>query len=389
MSPNMIERRIQQVTEYRGWARRASDQTDKSMGRQLREISELRKMGGQCGITDYYWFKMYDDSYQQGRGPADYLGWKLDQSINAALNTAFGQMGAEDKLTFYALGGVAGLPMAPVLAAYHPAEGITPYAGRHLRTVPEVAEFLKDPSIYPLFVKPSFSQQGFGARCLVGYRAEDDQLLELSGKTVPLAEVLRMMTVSVDPRFHKPQCGCLFQPMLKPAPEIRAFNQWSAICGARIVCLNGPDGVVPIRAVWKVAVQPNPVDNFNMGANGNLLADIDLETGELRRLIGGFWPHTQVMDKHPKTGQPLAGLRLPGWHQALDACRRAGPVFPLVQIQHWDFAFTDQGPVILELNGQGGTQIPQLHGAGLLTPVTREFLKTHGDVKHQPWIHAL
>jgi len=73
----------------------------------------------------------------------------------------------------------------------------------------------------------------------------------------------------------------------------------------------------------------------------------------------------------------------------LDACRRAGPVFPLMKIHHWDFALTDKGPVILELNDVGGTEIAQVHGRGLLTLQTRQFLKRHANANAHPWVKAL
>ena len=147
--------------------------------------------------------------------------------------------------------------------------------------------------------------------------------------------------------------------------------------------------MVPIRAIWKIATSPNHVDHFKQGKNGNLLADVDLATGEISRVIGGFWPNTQVLTRHPVSGKPANGLRLPDWDQILDACQRGGAVFPLMKIHHWDFALTDQGPVILELNDMGGTMIPQVHGRGLLTLQTRGFLKRHANTNAHPWVKAL
>ncbi|TAN82773.1 MAG: hypothetical protein EPN14_03630, partial [Gallionella sp.] len=137
------------------------------------------------------------------------------------------------------------------------------------------------------------------------------------------------------------------------------------------------------------AVPPNHLDNFSMGKYGNMMANVDLETGEVSRVIGGFWPKTEVFLKHPLTGQAFDGFRLPGWSKVLEACRHGGAVFPLMKIQHWDFALTDQGPFILELNDIGGTELPQVHGYGLLTGEVREFLKRHANMQAHPWVRAL
>ena len=174
-----------------------------------------------------------------------------------------------------------------------------------------------------------------------------------------------------------------------PAPEIMAITQWPAICGVRVICLNGPDEVKPIRAVWKIAVPPNHIDNFSLGKNGNLLADVDLATGQVDRVVSGFWPKTELLTHHPVSGQSLLGFCLPGWSKILDACKRAGPVFPLMRIHHWDFALTERGPMILELNDVGSTELAQIHGHGLMSQETREFFKRYGNMRDQPWIQEL
>ena len=60
-----------------------------------------------------------------------------------------------------------------------------------------------------------------------------------------------------------------------------------------------------------------------------------------------------------------------------------------MRIHHWDFALTDQGPMILELNDLGGTEIAQVHGHGLLTKETRGFLKRNANSQTHPWIGTL
>lgn len=161
---------------------------------------------------------------------------------------------------------------------------------------------------------------------------------------------------------------------------------WSALCGVRIVYLNSPEeGAIPVRAVWKIAIAPNHVDNFSLGKYGNLMANIDLDSGEISRTVNGFWPKARLLREHPVTGKVIEGFRLPGWEKVLDACQQGGRVFPLMRIQHWDFALTEQGPLILELNDLGGTEILQLHGRGLLAEATRAALKRHADTREHPW----
>jgi hypothetical protein len=388
-SDNWFRRRQSQLNDYREWAAIAKQQTGKSRSAQIREIRALKAAGGQCGATDYYWYRLYDDDYLMGRGRQDFLGWRLQPELSLALNSRNAVLPAWDKYVFMLMASAAGMPVAPIRACFHRAARISEALGRHLKSRAEVATFLRDPSIYPMFGKPAFSQQGYGSAYLAGYDPATDRLSLLDGKSMPLDDFLVRLDQSVDRRYHRPECGYLFQESLTLAPEIRAITNWPAICGVRIICLNAPEGATPIRAIWKVATPPNHVDNFSLGKHGNLLADVDLQSGEVSRMIGGFWPKTRIFTTHPNSGQPVEGFRLPGWDRVLDACKRGGHAFPLMKIHHWDFALTDRGPLVLELNDMGATEMVQVHGHGLLTPDTREFLKRHGDAKAHPWISAL
>lgn len=382
-----MKQRVEQLKEFHRWTTLAQEQTGKGLVTQLQEILALGNTGGRCGISDYYNYKLYDDSYLKGRGRKDFLGWKLHTEFSMALNPRSAVLPAWDKSVFTLIAGSAGLPVAPVLACFHSAAQISPILGRHLRNVEDLRAFFRDPEIYPLFGKPVYSQQSYGSACITGYDDQSDSLKFLNGETATVAEFSKRLVVSVDARYHKPECGYIFQQSFDQAPSLQAFTQWSAICGVRVICLNGPEGVVPIQAMWKVAVAPNHVDNFSSGKRGNLIANVDLKTGEVSRMVDHYWPDTHVFENHPVSGMPVEGLKLPYWERVLEICRLGGAVFPLMKIHHWDFALTKRGPLILELNDIGG--IAQLFGGGLLTEYTREFIKRHANQKTHPWVKAL
>ena len=382
-------RRTEQIAELATFAAAARAQTGKSALTQAREILKLRGAGGRCGVSDYYWYRLYDPGFQQGRGAPDFLGWRLQTEFCAALNPRAAVLPAWDKITFYTLAYAAGLPVAPVAATFSAAPRLSPVLGLHLASVEQAAHYLRAQASYPLFAKPSHSQQGVGAASIDSYDGESDSLRLQGGASLAVTDFLRRLTHSVDPRYHRPECGMLFQPRLSSAREIVALTQWPAVSGVRVTCLNGPDGVTPLRAVWKVAVPPNHVDNFSKGKYGNMLADVDLQTGEVSRLLTGFGPHHLPMTRHPLTGADLCGFKLPGWTRVLDACRLAGPVFPLLRLHGWDFVLTDTGPFMLELNDTIATEMLQVHGRGLLTSVCRGFLQSNHHGGKPDWVARL
>ena len=386
---SQVSRRVAQIREYKEWAAAVQLQTGKNLFTQIREIKALKGLGGQCGVSDYYWYKLYDRSHQKGRGAPDFLGWCLQEEFSLALNPRYGVLPAWDKLVFTQLAAASGLPVAPIRACFHRADRISELLGIHLKTKEAVGKFLRDPSIYPMFGKPAYSQQGIGGMYLVSYDPATDSLGQLKGGAIPVTDFLNRMDQTVDHRYHKPECGFIFQETFTLTPEMSSLTHWSALCGVRMMCLNGPEGVTPLRTFWKIAVPPNQVDNFSMGKYGNLLADVDPLTGEVSNMLGGFWPNTSILQKMPLSGKSIEGYRLPQWDKVLAACRLGGAVFPLMKIQHWDFVFTDSGPMILELNDIASTQAAQIHGHGLLTEVSREFLKRHANVSQHPWVKAL
>ena len=377
------------LATYRNWQRMATAQTGKSALQQCREILALKKLGGQCGISDYYWYRLYDSDYLHGRGAKDFLGWRLQAELSLALNPRNVVLPAWDKTVFMALADSVGLPVVPTIATYKASSRLPAVLGMHLRTTTETAAFLRNPSVFPLFGKPSYSQQGYGSAYLVRYDKDSDGLILLDGETIPVERFLKRLECPVDKRYHRPECGYLFQKPLRLAEPIERLTKWNAICGARVVCLNGPEGSTPIRAIWKITVPPNHVDNFSLGKYGNLLADIDPATGAISRVLGGLWPETQLLGEHPVSGEAFQGFRLPDWQLVLDACRALGELIPMMRIQHIDFAFTDEGFKVLEINDIGGTEIAQLHGHGLLPERMRSFLKQFGNRTSYPWIDTI
>lgn len=142
--------------------------------------------------------------------------------------------------------------------------------------------------------------------------------------------------------------------------------------------LSDDTGTRAFRAIWKVITGRNVTDNYDLGEAGNLLAAIEFDTGRIERVVRGFGVRQEQLSRHPDTGEALLGAILPDWRAALDMVTRAGRLFPMVPFQHWDIALTDSGPVVLEVNTTGGTNILQwASGRGLYDEEMRAFVARH------------
>ncbi len=381
--------KIERVHSILTQARLARKETGKSILLQLSDIRQLGRYPGQCGVSDYYDLRLYCDDYLSGNGREDFIGWRLENDFSLALNPRHSVLPAWDKCVFTQLADGAGLPTIPTVACLHPAQTISGIFGKHLKSRSDVQDFLSDPGNYPLFGKPAFSQQGIGAYYLAGYAADSRMVLLKSGEEINIDSFIDRLFTSIDPQYHRPESGYLFQRPLEMHQALQRLTGSDTISSLRVVCLNGHEGTFPIAAIWKIAVPPNTVDNFSRGKYGNLVADIDLQTGKIGPLIGQFWPGAQLLSIHPVSKLPVSDTVIPHWADVLSVCKEAGRIFPLMKVHHWDIAITAAGPRILELNDQGALAFLQLHGKGLLGPEVRSFVRNNTSATQFPWVARL
>ncbi len=153
-------------------------------------------------------------------------------------------------------------------------------------------------------------------------------------------------------KLRRESCGrpLLVQQRLENHPDL-AVTCGPTFATARIMTVVNESGrPEPVIAVFRMATGNAVVDNFH---RGGLAAGVDLKTGELGSAIG-LSPFSERTDIHPKTGLRFAGMRIPGWHQALRLAVRAHDAFPGRTVVGWDIGFTAVGPVVVEGNSSPG-----------------------------------
>ena len=109
---------------------------------------------------------------------------------------------------------------------------------------------------------------------------------------------------------------------------------------------------------------------------GGMAARIDLPTGELKTV--GADKQGNTFEKHPMTGTPIVGFRIPYWEEAKRMCLEAAQKVPQMRFVAWDVAITPDGPTFIEGNSFPSHAIPQFaahypDGIGIL-PRFREFI---------------
>lgn len=223
---------------------------------------------------------------------------------------------------------------------------------RHLTTAQATTEFLAASDRYPLFVKPDFGMHGAAAALILGTDATGGLRLG-DGSVIAIADYAEALL-----RRNAP---FLVQTAVVPHADIAAVTAGKLASNRLQVLVSGGE-VVFHRAVVRIPVGKAMVDNFDGGRTGNIVGDVDVETGRVRRVIAGTGRALRELDRHPDTGASFRDWTMPRWAEARELIGRAARLFPGLPIQAWDFGIGAAGPEILELNPRGQVKMIQLAG---------------------------
>ena len=114
--------------------------------------------------------------------------------------------------------------------------------------------------------------------------------------------------------------------------------------------------IVTIRAnnkprIWQTLIRTGRkgsiVDN---GASGGLFVLVDPDSGKL--ISGGANEKGEYYLEHPDSKIPFIGFQVPMWKEVCDFSLKMMECLPTIRCIGWDLAITDNGPVIIEANGQ-------------------------------------
>jgi hypothetical protein len=152
-----------------------------------------------------------------------------------------------------------------------------------------------------------------------------------------------------DPKYDR----FIFQQRLDNHDEILRLTDCPFLQTVRIASFLDSHGVAQLLyAEWKLIVGNHVSDNFMRGRNGNLMANIALDTGVLgpARMPAADGVGYVAVPLHPVTGLRIEGNVLPSWHEVRELVLRAASLFAPLRTIGWDVAITPTGAVIIEGN---------------------------------------
>jgi len=201
-----------------------------------------------------------------------------------------------------------------------------------------------------LFVKPAKSRGGQGAE-----RWDRVAPFVYSGPDGERLSASELLARLVDRSRRKP---LIIQPRMNPHPSITRFTA-GALPTARIVtCLNEQGEPEVMLSVFRMSIGRNrTVDNMHAGG---IAAAPDIPSGRLSRASDlGMASRLGWLSVHPDTGEQLEGRVVPRWEEAKSLATKAHRAFSDRVVIGWDIAVLEDGPILVEGNGNPDMDIIQ------------------------------
>ncbi|MEM9593579.1 MAG: sugar-transfer associated ATP-grasp domain-containing protein [Acidobacteriota bacterium] len=250
----------------------------------------------------------------------------------------------EDKAVFYAYCRGNGIRIPELYGVFHRAGGWST-EGPVLHGRGPWRELFEQELPPRFVVKPS---KGVYARGLRVLERKAGTFEDPTGETLTAEELHDAL--AADPDFGT----FVIQERLDNDPSIERLSGRRALQTVRAVTLVDDERREPqlLFACLKVIVGAGDSDNFDYGRSGNLLADIDLDSGRLRQVRGGHGSGFGLVthEVHPETGAKFADFVVPHWPRLRRLALEAAIKFLPLRTIGWDIAVTPSGPSIVEGN---------------------------------------
>jgi len=348
----------QDLGDLAAFLRAGVDASGYSLETLNRDIFMAVRSAGKISAREYFRYRMYKhDPEERRRFLSDRVHWKVHDLCNDAGVAAQ----VDDKLLAARLLEEAGHPTIPILAVLNPEDDDT-FGAVSVQNADALQDFLAAAE-FPLFAKPQDLLGSFGAMRIEGLDAE---VVHTNAGSVAIEDVLDIwlggLPYVVQPfvRNHS-----ALSDLADGLATIRTFN-----------LVEGDDVQTP-WVVLKLPAAGHVADNF--WREGNLVAAVDPDSGVLERIVRGVGPHQEVLERHPDSGAQLRGVQLPLWDEVVELNRACARSFGALTYQSLDIAVTDDGPLVVELNGGGSFDPAQVaSGRGFLTPEIDQFLQRRG-----------
>lgn len=281
--------------------------------------------------------------------PKEYIKKRELESLQALVNPKSARYLVDNKLKFFQRCQQHGLPTPAILGLVDSSEPDHSSDGVPLIRTPEhLLEIARLGGEGKYLFKPAHGFLGAGIK---RFELKDDRLIEDSGEKIEIKELLGNLL--------KQQSLFILQKYLLPHPKLRPIMPSGNLGTARVLTLNTDGEARVFTACFKIPTGDNATDNFHYGLTGNLVSDVDMDSGRLLKTFGSGPDKLGLVEEifiHPDSGEPLRGFNIPCWQELLETTVNGAKAFPELGTIGWDIALTEDGPCLIEGNARYGCE---------------------------------
>ena len=324
---------------------------------------KLRKKPGKLKFYEYLQYELYDQERWSKSEREEFVSAHIHWPLVSACNNHQWWALSEDKWLSACFLEQNSMPIPKTLAVYD--SGVRGYGETpKLTSASDLKSFLSDHASSPIFAKPIGGMWSAGVLRISGHT---DTHVILDGIEPQTYEELAETTLADTPYIFQ---ECLTQ---------HGFYDGITDATATVRCLNIIDenGLSVLHTLLKLPRQGNIADNI--WRPGNLLCNLDSETGEVLGIVSVKDGRRVELDALPDSDRAFIGETLPFWEEL----RKLNADVALLHAEnHYgstDIALTPDGPVVVEVNNSCAFELIQLGtGAGFLDARMTAFFRKHG-----------
>ncbi|MGX0878244.1 hypothetical protein ACSSV4_002941 [Roseovarius sp. MBR-154] len=327
------------------------------------DYRKLKRGRGKIRFYEYMLYELYDKKRWSDEDRSRFVSAHIHWPISNACNDTSWWAVTEDKWLSSSFLSRHGLPVPVIAAVFDQGPRSFPDVPK-LGTAEDLRSFFAAGPAFPLFAKPVRGMWSAGAFRING--CTDSHILIEGQDPVTFEELAEK--IFGDQSY-------LIQECLTPHSFFDGLT--GAIGTVRSLNLIGKNGLnVPFTAL-KLPMQSNVADNF--WRPGNLLSQLDPETGTVLTIVDAQDGTRVAYDSLPGSARKLIGEQLPMWSELRAMNEKVALLHGANRYGSTDIALTEDGPVVVEVNSGCAFELMQMAtGKGLLSDEMLAFFRESG-----------
>ena len=247
----------------------------------------------------------------------------------------------EDKTIFYGLCDSFHIPTPALYACFSPSGGWLK-DGSIIRDQVDWINYFERLAPREIVIKPSL---GVYARSFRVLERQEKGWCGGSGHTYSSEELYQSLTQ--DPLYDR----FILQERVRNHEGLTQVSNSETLQTVRVVTLMNSRGTPQIiNALLKIVQGNNITDNFAGGDSGNLLANLDITTGQILAVVGKQNGSLENITHNQQTHSSYLEFTVPLWEEVKELALHAATKFLPIKTIGWDIGITQNGTLIIEGN---------------------------------------